>query len=134
MNCKSTTSLGLTCEQLFSQADAAGRAAVANMQVRPMVVTQHANPLDDSSAPVRQYYVEDGVCGFAWIKIRPARGEFVKWLKKNNIGKTDSFEGGYMIWISDYNQSMQKKETYARAFAKVLADNGIRAYSMSRMD
>ena len=124
----------MNCEQLFSQADAAARAAVANMQVQSMTVREHANPLDDSSPVVRQYHVEDGVCGFAWVKIRPARGKFVNWLKKNKIGKTDSFEGGYMIWISDYNQSMQKKETYACVFSKVLSDNGIRAYAMSRMD
>lgn len=124
----------MDCEQLFSQADAAGRAAVASMQVQPMIVTQHANPLDDSSAPVRQYYVEDGACGFAWVKIRPARGKFVNWLKKEGIGKIDIFEGGYMIWISAYNQSLQKKEAYAEAFADVLYKNGIRAYAMSRMD
>ena len=54
--------------------------------------------------------------------------------KKEGIGKTDSFEGGYMIWISAYNQSLQKKEAYAVAFAEVLSKNGIRAYAMSRMD
>ena len=116
----------MTPEQLFSQADAAGRNAVSNIQVKPMIVTDGRTG--------QQWHEEDGVCGFAWIKIRPARGEFVRWLKKNNIGKTDSFEGGYMIWISDYNQSMQKKEAYAYGFAKVLVDNGIRAYAMSRMD
>lgn len=113
-------------QELFTAADAAGRAAVQAATVRPMIVTDEARN--------RQYFVEDGVCGFAWIKIRPARGAFVNWCKKNNIGRTDSFEGGYMIWVSDYNQSMQKKETYARAFAKVLQDNGIKAYGMSRMD
>jgi hypothetical protein len=134
MNCKNTTSLDLTCEQLYSLADTTARAAVANMQVQAMTVREHANPLDDSSAVVRQYHVEDGICGFAWVKINPARGKFVNWLKKNKIGKTDAFEGGYMIWISDYNQSMQKKEAYACVFSKVLSDNGIRAYAMSRMD
>lgn len=113
-------------QELYSQADAAGRAAVANMQVRPMIVTDEGNR--------KQYFVEDGACGFAWVKIRPARGAFVKWLKENRIGRVDSYEGGYMIWVSDYNQSMQKKETYARAFAKVLEQNGIKAYGMSRMD
>ena len=113
-------------ELLYRNADAAGRFAVSDAEIKAMIVT------DERTG--QQWFEADGVCGFAWIKIRPARGEFVKWLKKNNIGKTDSFEGGYMIWISDYNQSMQKKETYARAFARVLADNGIRAYSMSRMD
>jgi hypothetical protein len=99
-----------------------------------MIVSEHSNPLDDSSKVVRQYYVGDGVCGFAWVKITPARGKFVKWLKDNRIGRSNSYEGGYDISISDYNQSLQKKEAYANAFAKVLVDKGIKAYANSRMD
>lgn len=124
----------MNCEQIYTEADIAGRAAVANLKTQPMMVTEHSNLLDDSSSVVNQYYVEDGVCGFAWVKIRPARGKFVKWLKDNRIGRANSYEGGYDIWISDYNQSMQKKAAYARAFAKVLVEKGIKAYGESRMD
>lgn len=124
----------MNCEQIYNEAHAAGCNAVANLRVRPMIVSERANPLDDSSNVVCQYYVEDGVCGFAWVKIRPARGKFVKWLKDNKIGRPNSYEGGYDISIFDYNQSMQKKETYADAFAKVLVSNGIKAYGQSRMD
>jgi len=116
----------MNCEALYSQADQAGKAAVESMQVRPMVVSD-----PDTN---QRWYVEDGVCGFAWIKIRPAKGEFVKWLKQNKIGRTDSFEGGYMIWVHAYNQSMEKKHAYAKAFAKVLEQNGLKAYAFSRMD
>jgi hypothetical protein len=121
-------------EEIYSLACTAGRTAVASMQVQPMIVSEHSNPLDDSSKVVRQYYVEDGACGFAWVKIRPARGKFVKWLKDNRIGRANSYEGGYDIWISDYNQSLQKKEKYATAFAEVLVSKGITAHSQSRMD
>lgn len=124
----------MNCQEIYTEAHAAGCNAVAALQVRPMIVSEHANPLDDSSKVVRQYYVEDGACGFAWVKIRPARGKFVSWLKENKIGRSSCFEGGYDIWISDYNQSLQKKETYASAFAKVLESKGIKAYSQSRMD
>jgi hypothetical protein len=113
-------------QDLYTQASAAGHEAVKAAAVKPMIVTDEARNL--------QYFVEDGVCGFAWVKIRPARGAFINWCKKNNIGRVDSYEGGYRIWISEYNQSMGKKEAYARAFAKVLQDNGIKAYAMSRMD
>lgn len=111
---------------LYQKAHLAGVAAVQSANVQPMVVT------DESRGAV--YYVEDGVCGFAWIKIRPAKGAFVKWCKENEIGRVDSYEGGYNIWVHDYNQSMRKKEAYANAFARVLSDNGVNAYSMSRMD
>ena len=113
-------------QELYQKAHEAGVAAVQAATVRPMIVTDNDRG--------KQWFIEDGVCGFAWVKIRPARGAFVNWCKKNKIGRVDSFEGGYMISVHDYNQSMQKKEAYARGFAKVLGDNGIKAYSMSRMD
>lgn len=50
----------MTPEQLFSQADAAGRAAVANMQIRPMVVV---NPNTGE-----KWYEEDGVCGSSGLR------------------------------------------------------------------
>jgi hypothetical protein len=121
-------------EEIYNEAHIAGCIAVASLKVRPMIVSEHSNPLDNSSKVVRQYYVGDGVCGFAWVKITPARGKFVKWLKDNRIGRSNSYEGGYDISISDYNQSLQKKEAYANAFAKVLVDKGINAYANSRMD
>ena len=78
--------------------------------------------------------MSDGVCGFAWVNIKPARGKFVKFLKDNNIGRKDSYYGGWTVWVSDFGQSVTRKENYARAFAKVLGDYGITAYSMSRLD
>lgn len=121
-------------QELFNKADKAGMEAVESLNVTPMVVQSHANPLDDNSPVTESYYIPDGPCGFAWVKIRPARGKFVNWLKKQEIGRTDSYAGGYVIWVSKFNQSMQKKECYARAFANVLKESGIDAYSQSRMD
>ena len=62
------------------------------------------------------------------------RGKFVKFLKDNKIGRKDSYYGGWTIWVSQFGQSVTRKENYARAFAKVLGDNGITAYNMSRLD
>ena len=56
------------------------------------------------------------------------RGKFVNWMKKNNIGRKDSYYGGWTVWVSDFGQSIARKENYARAFAKVLGDYGITAY------
>ncbi len=109
-------------------------AAVEKLHVVPMIVQGHENPLDDSSPVVKQYFVEDGVCGFAWVNIKPANSAFGRWVKENQLGRPDSYAGGICVWIHDFNQSMQKKETYASAFAGVLRQHNITAYASSRMD
>ena len=76
----------------------------------------------------------EGACGFAWVKIKPARAKFVSYLKKAGIGDTDRSYGGYIIWISEFGQSMSRKEAYAKTFSEVLNENGINAQAMSRMD
>jgi len=112
---------------IYTTAHLAGIAAAENCTPNPMVVNYVSN------GKPTQEVVEDGVCGFAWVKM-PNRGKFVKFLKEQNIGRKDSYEGGYRIWISDFNQSMQKKESYARAFCEVLNQKGIKAFAQSRMD
>ena len=59
--------------------------------------------------------------------LNQARGKFVKYLKDNNIGRKDSYYGGYTIWVSGFGQSMTRKENYARAFVKVLNENGLKS-------
>lgn len=110
-------------QKLYNDADAAGRAAVEKLEVQPMIVTDGQ----------KQYYVPDGVCGFAWINIRPGNSKFANFLKKQGLARS-SYYGGVDVWVSQYNQSMRKKEAYAAAFASVLCENGINAYSSSRMD
>ena len=110
---------------LYRLADAAGRKAVIEMAApEPMVV------LD----PQRQqaYYVPDGVCGFAWISFK-GNTAFGRALKKAGLARSH-YPSGLCVWVGDYNQSMQKKEVYADAFARVLRDNGVDAYAGSRMD
>jgi hypothetical protein len=120
---------------LWNAADAAGKAA-ANAKVPvPMVVVERANPLNDNSAIVKRYApIAGGVCGFAWLSIRPANSAFVNWLKKQGIGRLDTYAGGWKVWCGDYSQSMEKKEAYVNTVAKVLREAGINAYGESRMD
>jgi len=123
-------------ENIFEAADTAGREAVSKLDVRPMVVG-HAGVFDskiDQTKPV--YYVADGVCGFAWVNIKPGNSKFANWLKKKGLARSDSYYGGVTIWVSEFNQSMQKKEAYAYAFAKVVDEAGVvkQAYASSRMD
>lgn len=75
-------------------------------------------------------------CGFAWVKIKPARGRFVSMLKDMNIGRTDTFGGGYSIWnpSGHHTQWMDAKYAGAKAFAEVLKKNGIQATACERMD
>ena len=120
-------------EAIHNEAHEAGLKAGNETYVRPMVVTQRENPFDRNSKIVYQETVADGVCGFAWIKIKPARGKFVAWLKSQNIGDT-SYSGGYDIWVSHFNQSFTRKEEYARAYAHVLGKHGITAIPQSRLD
>lgn len=61
-------------------------------------------------------------CGFAWVRIRPARGRFVEMCKDQNVGRTDDFEGGFVIYNPSENptQWMDAKEVGARAFKEAL--------------
>ena len=120
---------------VYAEAHAAGMAAGNGCKPIPMVVGTPTTPLgNDIDYEKETYYVADGMCGFAWINIKPARGKFVKYLKDNDIGRKDSYYGGYTIWVSGFGQSLARKESYARAFANHLNKNGITAYSMSRID
>jgi hypothetical protein len=90
--------------------EAGHKAAMAAIPV-PMVINGYA-PIDD------------GVCGFAWVTIRPATSRFAKWAGKT-LGASKAYGGGLMIWISDYHQSMTRKEAYACAYARTLGEQGI---------
>lgn len=125
-------------QKIFDEALEAGKKAWAECTPTPMVVGEAKSLFSsgiDYSKPT--YYVADGVCGFAWVTIKPARGKFVSWLKKNKIGRTGTY-GGWMISSnvnkSDFSQSMQRKEAFCEAFAKVLRNHGLNAYAESRLD
>lgn len=112
----------------YLEADAAGKAAAAACDVVPMVVVGGV-----PGEQPKRYFVADGVCGFAWINVKPANSAFGRWLKREGIA-SKAYGGGLDIWVSDYQQSMQRKEAYARAAAEVLREKGINAYAASRMD
>ena len=80
-------------------------------------------------------------CGFANVKIRPARGKFVDFLKKVGIG-SNAYKGGWYVSYYDimsehrwcHTQSMDIKEHGCSAFADVLKKHGMDAYMESRAD
>ena len=130
-----------TFDLIVKEANAAGKAAVEKLEVVPMIVGQETSMFSnkiDYSKPT--YYVADGVCGFAWVDVYPknkgntrAGKEERKLLESFGFRKND-YAKTYQLWVSAYNQSMQKKEAYARAYADVLRENGLKAYSGSRLD
>ena len=120
-------------QTIYSQAHHKGNVAVETTTVIPMVVQQRANPLNDDSELIREYFVSDGVCGFASVNVKPANCKFAKFLVANGLGRK-AYNGGVSMSVRDFNQSLTKKEAYAYAFASVLNEHGIKAFVESRMD
>lgn len=117
---------------LFAKADAAGKAAANGCQPTPMIVGTAKGFSNEIDFRQPTYFVADGVCGFAWVSFA-GNTAWGRWAKKAKLARS-GYPKGLQIWISDYGQSMQLKEAYARAFAAVLQDAGIDAYAGSRMD
>lgn len=122
-------------KELYNRAYEAGKAAANATKPVPMIVGHSATVFGNDIDPNQPiYHVSDGCCGFAWVSVRPGNSAFANWLKKNNLARADSYAGGVSIWIHEYRQSLQLKETHASAMAQVFSEAGLRAYSNSRMD
>lgn len=121
-------------KQIFAEAHQAGLAAGYAKVPTPMIVGQPTTPLgDDIDFTKQTYFVPQGVCGFAWITVKPARGAFVEYAKSINAGHK-GYYGGYEIWVREFGQSYEQKIAYAGAFAQILESYGITAYSGGRLD
>lgn len=122
-------------QALWNKANAAGREAATATVPQPMYVSTAVGLFSDeidTSKPV--YKVDDGLCGFAWVSVRPGTSAFARWLKYHGHGQTDGYAGGVSIWIGDYNQSHARKYAHAKAMAKVITDAGYTAYANERLD
>ena len=124
---------------IYAEAYAAGKAAAEGITPTPMTVGTAKSLFDDSfdtSQPV--YYVSEGVCGFAWVNIRPARGPLVAFLKKRGVGYK-GYRGGWQVPAWEFgsprgSQSLERASAAAYAASEVLRQYGINAYVESRMD
>jgi hypothetical protein len=136
-------------DQVMWEARSAAEHAASACIPRPILVGTPKDPLasmmgkDDGGFDEKEpvYYVAGGVCGFAWVKIKPARGKFVTWLKSKKIGRRDEYAGGYLISSTEFHrpagalvQSLEIAEAVAGAAAQVLRNNGVPAFVESRMD
>lgn len=115
------------CKALYERANAAGHAAAQACVPEPMYVQR----TDGYVYPP----IMGGVCGFAWVNIKPGNSAFARYVKDNvHGGRSDSYYGGVSLWVAGYGQSYEQKLAYARGFVGVLEEVGIRAYAMSRLD
>jgi hypothetical protein len=94
--------------EIVREADAAGKAAVGAWK-------------------------DEGMIGYAWVCVWPARGKLVSYLKARGNGYTQRGYG-YMMEVNGYGQAMGPKYDYAGAFAEVLKKHGHNAMPMCRAD
>lgn len=122
-------------QKWFSEAHEAGMAAGNASVPTPMVVGSPSTPFGNDIDPKKPtYFVADGVCGFAWVNVKPGTSSFAKWMVKSDKARKDAYYGGVTVWVGYFGQSMTRKEAYASAFANVLRKYGVTAYANSRMD
>ena len=81
-------------------------------------------------------------CGFANVSIHPARGRFVSFMKKADVG-SNGYGGGWRISYYDImpndhqyrsTQSLDIKEVATEAFRDELKKYGLTVYAESRAD
>lgn len=114
-------------QNLIKFAHEEGMAALNATCPTPMIVTGGA----PGETP-KSWYIEEGACGFAWVEFA-GNTAFGRWAKKAGVARPH-YPKGLSVWVSEGGQSIDRKEAYARAFARVLNDAGIRAYAGSRLD
>ena len=126
----------LNYEKILAEAHEAGMAAGSAKVATPMTLVESDlfdNPIG------KTYYDPEGPCGFAWVVTHEhGNGKFVKYLKSisdgMSVGNKYYYGGYYVKWVGEFGQSIEKKEAYADAYAAILKDYGIKAYSGSRLD
>ena len=114
-----------------------------NSKVDPTYIWHTAK---DAAVKAVDEYMKDKeepmYCGFANVKVRPAKGKFVNFLKRQGIGDI-AYKGGWRISYYDImpkshpwrcTQSMDIKEVGCDAFANTLESFGLDCISESRAD
>lgn len=96
----------------------------ANNNGRNKAIVASVEPIGfvrDSSCPHDPYYVSSGVCGFAWVVVKGARGLLRSELLEH--GFRPHYGGGLCLWISDHGQSYDRKKAHADEFADSLRES-----------
>ena len=110
-------------EELWKNAEAAGKWAGENCKPHAMNITDGKT----------DYYVSEGVCGFAWVEFA-GNTAWGRWAKKYGIARK-MYNGGLNITCRDFGQSMERKEAWAFAIVRHLwTEAKIDCIAVSRMD
>lgn len=124
-------------ERAWAAAEAAAATAARGATPTPMIVyTPGADNKPAPGTPV--YHVDEGACGFAWVKVFPANCSFAVWARKTkNVGGRDYGGGLTIMWCpAGATQSIARQEAAADAacevFRKILPD--LKVFSQSRLD
>ena len=119
----------------FSKITAAAHEAgmAAGLAARPTPMHLVEADIWGCPKPGAEVHCEmEGPCGFAWVWIA-GNTTFGRWAKKQGLARP-SYPKGLQISCHEFNQSMERKEAYALAYARVLQEYGIKCFSASRMD
>ena len=129
-----TTQRNNKFKEIFDKAHTNGLIAGNECIPTPMYVGTPTTPLGNDINPNKKVYkVAGGVCGFAWVHFA-GNTSWGRWTKKKGLASKD-YPNGLAVWVHEFGQSMTRKSAYARAFAKVLRNEGnIKAYARSRID
>ena len=141
-----TKAVGVTktndAKVLYENAVKAGEEAMAACTPTPMIVVDGGPDTGGIIEGGKKYFVPSGVCGFAWLHFKAttkANRDFLAGLKKAGLiadgtWHKDTYRGGYGYHIFQGGQSIQRKEVFGGAMAKVLRDAGIDINMFSRLD
>lgn len=110
-------------QQVIAEAHEAGFNAGQSYNPEPMMVVGGG----------KTHHVPEGVCGFAWITVRPGTTSFARYWKKNH-GARRAYYGGVELWVREFGQSHDRKLAFAEAYAKKLCEHGINATAGSKLD
>ncbi len=129
-----------TAYDILVEASEAAEAAVKACRPTPMIVGSPSTPLGNDVDPNQKtWFIEGGVCGFASVVIKPARGNIVAELKKRKIGSAH-YGGGYSFSSWQLAPNIRQDQSYERACAaakgavEVLKKYGVNAYVDARID
>ena len=135
-----------TLLKIFAEAEEKANISALRGTPEPMIVREHKNTLDDNSPVEKEYFVEGGVCGFAWVHLPNARKPEAKFAKEHYRAYPHYDAGvrrtrGVAISASPKHsqdspliQSYEINMAWAKEFARVLNSHNIEASAGGRID